>query len=154
MELLKEIKLSVKNPLSMRSGFVLFVSGFILLLIPLTVIGLLSQRTFFTNAKNNCAIPAERTFKGSTSQKTYGEHNFTFNGEGCTLTAWVDGSGNSDLSLWIYEPDGNIRVVDNNKDKSYEFIFVDETMKSGDYRLAVRILSGGSSEYTATISFR
>lgn len=154
MELFKEIKSSIKNPLSLRSSFVLFTSGFILLLIPLTVIGLLSQRSFFTNAKSNCAVPAEKTFKGTTSQTSDGEHNFTFSGENCTLTVWVDGSDNSDISLWIYEPDGNIRVVDDNKDKSYEFIFVDEAMKSGDYRLAVRILSGGSSEYTATISFR
>ena len=154
MELLKEIKSSIKNPLTMRSGFVLFVSGFILLLIPLTIIGLLSQRTLFTNAKSNCAVPAEKTFKGSARQTTDGEHNFTFSGEGCTLTVWVNGSSNSDLSLWIYEPDGNIRVVDDNKDKSYEFVFINETMKSGDYRLAVRVLSGGSSKYTATISFR
>ncbi len=144
MALLKEIKSSLKNPLSMRSAFVLFVSGFTLLLVPLTVLGVLSQRTFFTNAKSNCAVPAEQTFKGTTNQNTDGEHNFTFSGEGCTLTAWVNGSDNSDLALWIYEPDGNIRVVDDNKDKSYEFIFVDETVKSGDYRLAVRVLSGGS----------
>ncbi len=154
MGLLQELNSSVKNPLKFRSFYVLFVAAFALLLLVLTTLGLMSQRNFLTEARNNCAVPAERTFTGNANQTKDGEHVFIFSGINCSLSAWVNGSGSVDLALWIYEPGGNVWVVDENKDKSYEFLYVPQPVKEGTYRLAIRLNSGGNSNYTATVSFR
>lgn len=153
-KLLEEVESSVKNPLKFRSFYVLFVTVFVLLLIPLTIIGLLLQRNFFTHASNSCAVSVQRTFTGTVDRTKDGAHVFVFSGVNCSLTAWVNGSGNVDLTLWVYEPDGNVLVVNDNRDKSYEFLYVSGPVKEGTYRLAVRLNSGINSTYTAAVSFR
>ena len=154
IDLLNEVKTSARNPLSLKSFYVLFITAFVLLLVPLTVIGVIYQGNLFAQAKNSCAKPAERTFSGSTSENVSGQHTFTFSGSGCTLTAWVNGSEGTNISLWVYEPDNKINVIDENTDKSYEFFHSSELAKEGDYRITVRLISGESSDYTATVSFR
>ncbi len=154
MVLLRELKSSVKNPLEMRSFYILFVTAFVLLLVPLTVIGLVAQRSFFVTARNSCAIPVERSFSGTASKTTDGEHLFALKGANCNLTIWVNGSKGADISLWVYEPDGKIRVVDDNKNKSYEFLYVPTPVNEGDYRIAVRLKSGNTSNYTTTVAIR
>ena len=154
MDLLREVKASAKNPFSMKSFYVLFVTAFVLLLIPITIIGVIYQGNLFAQARNSCAIPVERSFTGTTSKSTAGQHSFELTGKNCTLTAWVNGKEGSDISLWVYEPDGKIHVVDENTDKSYEFIHSSQPAKEGTYRLTVRLISGNASDYTATVSFR
>lgn len=154
MDLVQEVKKSIKNPLKIESFYVLFVTAFVLLLLPLTILGVLAQRTFFVSARNSCAVPAEQSFSGTVDKTGDSEHNFTFKGQNCNLAAWVNGSGNADLSLWVYEPSGKIHVIDENKNKSYEFLYVSEPVTEGNYRLAVRLISGNSSNYSATVSFR
>lgn len=154
MKLLKEIKTSVRNPLSVKSFYVLFITAFVLILTPLTVIGVIYQGNLFAQAVNSCVKPVEREFSGTTSANSAEQHSFTFSGSGCTLTAWVNGSEESDISLWIYEPNGKIQVVNDNSDKSYEFFTSAEIASEGIYRITVRLVSGESSDYTATVSFR
>jgi hypothetical protein len=154
MVLLRELKSSVKNPLEMKSFYVLFVTAFALLLVPLTVIGVMAQRSFFVSARNSCAVPVERSFSGKVSESNDGLHIFTLKGANCSLAAWVNGSKNVDLSLWVYEPNGKIHVVDENKNKSYEFLYVPEPVNEGDYRLTIKLKSGNTSNYKATVSLR
>ncbi len=154
MSILDEIRSSVKNPASIKSFYVLFVTVFFLLLIPLTVFGVLSERTLITQAQGSCALPAEKTFTGRVTPNQNGDHAFIFKGTDCSLNAWVNGDGNSDLALWIYQPDGTIRVVDDRKDKSYEFVSIPAPVKEGGYRLSVRLKSGVATSYTTTVSFR
>ena len=47
-----------------------------------------------------------------------------------------------------------VTVIDKHTNKSYEFLYAPEPAQKGTYRLAVRLKSGESSNYTATISFR
>ena len=154
MHLLKEVKASVKNPLSIKSFYVLFITAFVLLLTPITIIGVVYQGNLFAQAINSCAEPVEREFTGTANNNSTNQHSFTFTGSGCTLTAWANGSKESDISLWIYEPNGEIQVVDENSDKSYEFFNSSEIASEGIYRITVRLVSGESSDYTATVSFR
>ena len=154
MDLLREVKSSAKNPFSIKSFYVLFITAFVFLLIPLTIIGIIYQGNLFAQARNSCAIPVERSFTGSTSESTSGQHSFEFSGKNCILTAWVNGNEGSDISLWVYEPDGKIYVVDENNDKSYEFLHSSQSAKEGTYRITVRLISGNTSDYTATVSFR
>lgn len=153
-QLLSEVKSSAKDPFTIKSFYVLFVTAFALLLIPLSVLAIVSQRSLYSEAKNSCAVPAERTFTGSTDKTRDGEHVFVFDGAGCQLTAWVNWTGKEDLSLWIYEPDGNIHVMDKYSDKNYELLRVSEPVKAGKFRVAVRLVSGDRSNYSATVSFR
>ena len=154
MDLLKEIKSSIKNPAALKSFYVLFVTAFVLLLVPLTVLALASQVNYLAQARNNCAVPIEKTFTGAISEGRDGEHVFVFDGSDCSLTARANSLDDKDISLWLYLPDGNIKVADKNINKSYEFLYAQEPVQKGSYRLAVRLKSGGSSNYTATISFR
>lgn len=154
MRLLEEVKTSVKNPLSVKSFYVLFITAFVLILTPLVVIGLIYQGNMFAQARNSCVKPVEREFSGTVGNNSLDQHSFTFAGSGCTLTAWANGSGESDISLWIYEPNGEIQLVDENSDKSYEFFNSAEIANEGIYRVKVRLVSGDSSDYTATVSFR
>ena len=154
MALYRELKESVKNPLEMKNFYVLFVTAFVLLLLPLTVIGITAQRSFFVSARNSCAVPIERSFSGAASKTSDGVHEFNIKGENCSLAAWVNGSTNADLSLWVYEPNGKIHVVDDNKNKDYEFLYVPEPVDDGLYRLAIKLKSNNPSNYTATVSFR
>ena len=154
MDLLKEIKLSLKNPTTLKSFYVLFVTAFVLLLIPITVLALASQSNYFAQARDNCAVPIEKTFTGVISEGRDGEHVFVFDGSNCSLTARANSLDDRDISLWLYLPDGNIKVEDKNINKSYEFLYAPEPVQKGTYRLAVRLKSSDSSNYTATVSFR
>ncbi|MEX0617128.1 MAG: hypothetical protein WD231_05000 [Candidatus Woykebacteria bacterium] len=154
MDLFEKVQTALKEPFSIPSFYTLFVTLFILLMLPLTVLGIYAQRGFLAQAKENCASPAERTFTGSLNPNKDSEHTFVFDGGNCRLTAWVNGEGDADVSLWIYEPDGNIRVVDEHKDKSYEFVSVASPAKKGQYRIAVRQKAATVSSYSVTVSFR
>ena len=154
MDLVKEIKSAVKNPATLKSFYVLFVTAFVLLLIPITVLALAYQGTYLAQARDSCAVPIEKTFTGVISEGRDGEHVFVFDGSNCSLTARANSLDDRDISLWLYLPDGNIEFADKNINKSYEFIYAAEPVQKGTYRLAVRLKSGESSNYTATISFR
>ena len=154
MNLLREVKSATKKPFSVKSFYIFFVAIFLVLIAPLTVLGIVHQGNMIRNANSNCAVPAEKSFSGNAGISRDGIHEFEFSGENCKFTAWVRWDGDGDLSLWVYEPTGNVHVIDGQKNKKFELFKVTDKSKAGKYRIAVKLVTGNSLNYTATVSFR
>lgn len=156
MDLVKEFKTAVHNPLNFRNLNVIFVTLFLVLIIGLSLASFLSIFETAVGSKTACDTPMVKSINNSVVKNSDAVYNFSFNGnQQCFLNAWFTWKSTSQkITLWVYDPKGNVNTIEPTNTQTNVNFLANSPVTTGNWRVIVKTESTLSLPFSGQIAFR
>lgn len=155
MDLLKLLKEALRNPLKIKSTFIIFVNVFFVLIIGLTMFSVLHFLGFDLTPAGACDQQKSKNLDSKVGKSKEISYDFTFSGNSkCFFYAFVTWDDPKDsISFWIYDPKGKVSVVEPSYKNTHNFIYTSSPIKQGTWKIVLKTDSK-AVDYTGQISLR
>lgn len=156
MDLVKEFKTAVHNPLNFRNLNVIFVTLFLVLIIGLSLASFLSIFEPAVGSKTACDTPMVKSINNSVVKNSDAVYNFSFNGnQQCFLNVWFTWKSTSQkITLWVYDPKGNVNIIEPTNTQTNVNFLANSPVTTGNWRVIVKTESTLSLPFSGQIAFR
>ncbi len=156
MDLAKEFKIAVKNPINIKNFFVIFFSFFLVLIIGLTMLAVGKSLFFNTSVKTACNSSNVMQVSSSVVTKNDVIYNINFNGNSqCFLNTWFTWKNPAQkVTLWVYDPNGNVNLVEPAKGQTNVNFLANSSLIKGKWRIILKTDSTTKIPYSGEIGIR
>lgn len=143
MDLVKEFKIAVKNPVNFKNLFIIFFNFFLILILGLSMLAIIKYFVGSPSVRTACTTPRSMAVNDSANANKDIVYNINFSGnDKCFIESWFTWADtNKDLSLWVYEPSGNVSVIDSTKDQPNLTFITKSPPAQGSWRLIIKTKS-------------
>lgn len=154
MDLLKLFKESLRNPFSFKSLTIIFVNLFFVAIIALSMLYILGLFGIDFSPAQACNSNLVKKLTDSVGKNNDVVYNFNFRGNSyCFLNTYVTWKNPNDaVTFWIYDPKGNVNVVDPNPKQAYNFVYVPSPVATGNWKFVLKTESSRVN-FNGEISF-
>mgnify|MGYP001614699429 CR=1 FL=1 len=156
MDLIKELKIAITTPLNFKNLLIIFFHIFLVLIVGLSMLVLVKFFFLGSSARTACTTPKTTSVKSSVTSVKNVVYKINFSGnEKCFMQSWFTwANDNKDLSLWVYDPSGNVSIIDSTKTQPNLNYFSNSPLIKGDWRLIVKTTSKTKVYYSGEIAIR
>lgn len=156
MDLVKEFKTAVKNPLNFKNLFVIFFTIFLILIVGLSMIAIFKKISVFSDKTTACDIPKSITTKGSALVNKNAIYELNFKGNNnCFLQVWFTWKKTTQkVDLWVYDPNGNVNIVEPTKSQANLNLTLNAPLTKGNWRFILKSKSSVPVGYNGEIAVR
>ncbi len=156
MDLVKEFKKAVKNPVNFKNLFIIFFNCFLVLIVGLSMLVIIKYFIKGPTPRTACSTPNSMSVSDSAVASKDVVYNITFSGNSkCFIESWFTwADSNKDLSFWVYEPSGNVSVIDSTKGQSNLTYITKSPPAQGSWRLIIKTKSTTPIPFSGEIAIR
>lgn len=156
MDLVKEFKSALNNPLHFKSLSIIFVTFFLVIIVGLSMICLLGNFNTVLSPQSACDNSGTKKVSSSVSKNSGAVYNFTFDGnQQCYLNAWLTWQDTKEqLTLWVYDPKGSVSIIEPSNGQTNVNFLANSPLARGDWRVIVKTDSSTSVIFNGEIAFR
>jgi len=156
MDLAKEFKSAVKNPLNFKNLFVIFVTVFLILIVGLSLLTLVKKITALSNKTTACNFPKTISVPGSVVLNKDSVYKLNFEGNNnCLLHVWFTWKElDQKIDLWVYDPKGNVQIVEPTKTQSNLSFTLNTPIDKGNWRFILKSKNKKPISYNGGIAIR
>lgn len=155
MDLLKLLQEAIKNPLKIKSTFIIFVNVFFVLIIGLTMFSVLHYLGFDFSPAGACDQQKSKQLESTVGKSKEVAYDFTYTGNShCFFETFVTWDNPADaITFWVYDPKGKINVYEPSNKYTHNLIYIPSPILQGDWKVVLKTESG-KVDYTGEINFR
>lgn len=156
MDLIKELKLAVKNPFNFKNLYIIFFHLFLILIVGLSMLIVIKIVFLNKDTLTACSTPKSNNFTETVINSKNIVYQIKFSGnEKCFLHSWFTWENEAqNLSLWVYDPNGNVTVVEKTASLPNLYYFSNSPLTKGTWRLILKTDSAKALPFSGSLEIR
>lgn len=156
MDLVALSKKAIQNPFNFRNVFVLFITGFLVLIVGLSLISILGKLAGQVNPETACNSSLNKEISGQAYSSNDVVYRLDYRGNSqCFLSAfltWKNPKGA--VSLWVYDPDGKVEVIKPLSKQTYAQFYKASPLPIGEWKFVIKAVEAAEVTYFGNLSVR